>query len=105
MKYKIQKDHSGKWFAETNIMLDEVKRLELRITTINAGRGKVSANGSVHVVSEDGRSYTHMMFQDYNKNIFVKEAKRVTEKVIEEIHNSIDFVEVIADAKKHYGLT
>jgi hypothetical protein len=100
----IYQNHYKDWVAETNMLLDEAKRLQLRVSTSKGGSGSVRTSASVSVISEDGMCTTHALFSDFSKTIKNQRYPRATSKVVQEQHFKTDFDAVIAEAKAFYSL-
>ena len=104
---RIYRDRYNKLVAETNIMLDDAKRLS--ISTSKNYSGYLETDASVSIFT--GRGWCHTFgfghSDDYDfseRKIALSKPGRVTEKVILAQHNAIDFDDVIAKAKAFYKI-
>ena len=100
----IRKNAHGQWSAKTIIMLSDTHQFSL--TTSKRGDGYVTSHASVGHVSADGRSTTHIMFQDYSKTLHSQKYPRVTQKIIESQHAEIlvDIGNFLNEARAQYHL-
>lgn len=101
----ISRDSSNALQAKTTIPLAQDRR-ELRITTSkNTSRGGIGTHASVVQVSEDGRLYSHMLFQDYSKQIARDAKGRATEKNIRAMHALAleSLPAILAEVTAQYG--
>ena len=100
----IRKNAHGQWIANTIIMLSDT--LQFSVTTSKRGDGYVTTHASVGHVSADGRSTTHIMFQDYSKTLHSQKYPRVTQKIIESQHAEIlvDIDDWTNEARAKYHL-
>jgi hypothetical protein len=104
IKTSILKNCRNQWLVESKLLLCEVKRLELKVYTSKNNSGNLTTNASVNLISEDGMSITHSLFNDYNKRLLTTRPKRITLKAIEEQHKLVDWDTIIHEAKVHYGI-
>lgn len=104
IKTTYRKNHYNQHVITSSTMLDEVKRLELSVSTSKVSSGSLVTSASVNTLSTDGNSSMHAMFTDFNKRLLVSKPKRVTIKVVEEQHNQVNMEDVIVEAKAFYGL-
>jgi hypothetical protein len=101
MKTTTWKGRDG-FEAETVIDLGFDRR-QLRIHTGKRSRG-LQCTAHVVQVSEDGKSFTMVLFQDFNQIVVPVEKKRCTERAINDMHEKalMHVDTIIADAKLHY---
>jgi len=104
IKTSTRKNYANQWVIESTLLLDEVKRLELKIYTTKTSSGNLVTNASVCTLHVDGLSTTHLLFTDYSKQLLSTKHKRVTLKTVEDQHKLVDWSNVIAEAKVHYGI-
>jgi hypothetical protein len=99
MNTTIKKDHYNHWIAKTDIDLPSGKLLT--ITTRKSNNGLVS---SASVASYENGFLTHVMFQDFSIRLEHSNPKRISEKVVVQQHNTIDFNNVKSQALAFYKL-
>ncbi len=98
---RVYRDHWKVLHAETKIMLDETKQLSISTSKSSSGMLITSANVG-HL--KDG-CLSMMLFQDFSESrIAQSHPGRVTEKVILEQHNAVDFGAVTQRAKAFYHI-
>lgn len=105
---KFETNMRGDYSGETEIFISKERRLFLRIATYKTASRHLVTNASVNTVSEDGRSYTHAMFSDFNKQIVSSSPSRITKKLIEAQHNGVlnSYLDsILTEAKAFYGIT
>jgi hypothetical protein len=100
MNTTIKQDHYKNWIAKTDIDLPNGKLLT--ITTRKSTNGGLLSSASV--ASYEKGFLTHVMHQDFNIRIKDSIPKRVTAKVVEQHHNSIDFDSVKLQALAFYKI-
>jgi hypothetical protein len=101
MNTTIKQDNYKNWIAKTDMDLPNNKILTITTRKNNSG-GLLS---SASVASYENGFLTHVMFQDFNIRIKDSIPKRITAKIVEQQHNSIDFVAVKLQALVFYNLT
>lgn len=101
MNTTIKQDHYKHWIAKTDMDLPNNKILT--ITTRKNNNGGLLSSASV--ASYEKGFLTHVMFQDFNIRIKDSIPKRITAKIVEQQHNSIDFDSVKLQALVFYNLT
>ena len=79
------KDIRGNWRDETSIPLEGKRRL--KISTHKTHVGNMVTTATVAVA--DGMWETHAMYEDYSARWAISTPKRVTQKVVEEQHQSV----------------
>jgi hypothetical protein len=104
IKTSTHKNYFNQWVVESTLLLNEAKRLELKVYTTKTSSGNLITNASVNVVSEDGLHTTHTLFTDYNRQLQSTKHKRVTLKIVEGQHKLVDWASIIQEAKLHYGI-
>ncbi len=98
---RVYRDHWKALHAETKIMLDDTK--QLLISTSKSLSGMLVTSAYVGHIKDGMISF--MPFQDFNESrVAQSRPSRVTEKVILEQHNSIDFDAVTQRAKAFYHI-
>ena len=100
MNTSTYKNHYKVWETKSTIMLDE--KHELSITTQKNSNGILTTRASVGIL-EDG-FISHVLFQDFSKQLQAEKIGRITEKVNIEFHNRIDKEAVIKEAKTFYNI-
>lgn len=100
MNITIKQDHYKNWFAKTDIDLPNDKLLT--ITTRKSNNGGLLSSASV--ASYEKGFLTHVMFQDFSIRLEHSNPKRVTAKVVEQQHNSINIESVKLQALAFYKL-
>jgi hypothetical protein len=100
MKTSIKQDHYKHWIAKTDIELPNDKLLT--ITTRKSNNGGLLSCASV--ASYEKGFLTHVMYQDFSIRSEHSNPKRVTAKVVEHQHNTLDFDSVKLQALAFYKL-
>ena len=100
MKTLIRKNHYKQWVAESQVMISD--DLQLTFKTSKLSSGQLVSNASVGKFERGFISHT--LFQDYHVNMIVSQPSRVTEKVVMEQHQAIDYEWIIAEACKFYNV-
>ena len=100
---RVYRDWDKKLRAETCIMLDDTK--ELSISTSKSLSGMLVTGAHVmHLTGDGGKSC--VLFQDFSESrVLQSKPGRVTEKVILEQHNQVNFDDVIQKAKAFYHIS
>jgi hypothetical protein len=98
---KITKNMHGQWVATSYVTIGGNHVLTL--TTTRTYSGYVTSNASVSE-HKDGVQ-THMIYQDYSKQLMKEKYARVTSKVVETQHMMAlgDMDRCIEEAQKMYG--
>jgi len=100
MNTTIKQDHYKHWIAKTDIDLPNGKLLT--ITTRKSNNGGLLSSASV--ASYEKGFLTHVMFQDFSIRLEHSNPKRVTAKVVEQQHNTLNFDSVKLQALAFYKL-
>ena len=100
MNTTIKQDYYKHWIAKTDIDLPLGKLLT--ITTRKSNNGGLLSSASV--ASYEKGFLTHVMFQDFNIRLEHSNHKRITCKVVEQQHNTLDFDSVKLQALAFYKL-
>ena len=100
MNLTIKQDHYKNWIAKTDIDLPNDKLLT--ITTRKSNNGGLLSSASV--ASYEKGFLTHVMYQDFNIRLEHSNPKRVTARVVEQQHNTLDFDSVKLQALAFYNL-
>ncbi len=100
---RVYRNWDKKPIAETVIMIDATK--ELTISTSKSLSGMLVTGAHVmHLTGDGGKSC--VLFQDFSEPMVLQSKPgRVTEKVILEQHNQVNFDDVIAKAKAFYHIS
>ena len=98
MKKRIYKGYYG-WTAETAIDLPANR--VLTILTMKRSNGQLETTASVG--TKDNGFVSHLVHQDYYKSLIIDSPKRVTEKVVQQQHDSVDIEALIEQVSKFYG--
>lgn len=90
------------WRAESFIKIDD--KHDLLISTYKNSYGKLVTTSSRVTNSEDGKSYTFVMFSDFIKWIF-EEPVRCTEKAVKSQHEKalLQVSEILAECADFYA--
>ena len=99
----IRKNMHGQWVAKSYVTIGGNHVLTL--TTSRTYSGYVTSNASVSE-HKDGVQ-THMMYQDYSRQLMKQKYPRVTAKVVETQHMMAlgDMDRCIEEAQRMYGYT
>jgi hypothetical protein len=100
MNTTIKKDYYKHWNAKTDIDLPNGKLLT--ITTRKSNNGGLLSSASV--ASYEKGFLTHVMLQDFSIRLEHSNPKRITCKVVEQQHNTLDFDSVKLQALAFYKL-
>jgi hypothetical protein len=100
MNTTIKQDYYKRWNVKTDIDLPNGKLLT--ITTRKSNDGGLLSSASV-ATYEKG-FLTHVMFQDFSIRLEHSNPKRITCKVVEQQHNTLDFDSVKLQALAFYKL-
>jgi hypothetical protein len=98
MKKRVYKGHHG-WTAETAIDMPDNR--VLTILTMKRSGGQLETTASVG--TKDNGFVSHRVHQDYHKRLIVDSPKRVTEKVVQQQHDSVDITALTEQVLKFYG--
>jgi len=98
---KRYKNSFGLYVVKSTTMISD--KLELVLTTSKRHSGSLISTGIVGHVND--AIITHMLLTDFNKVCKSTTHKRITSKIVDAQHDSIDMDTVIADAKAFYKLT
>lgn len=104
---RIYKSMHNGWTVKTTVETPELgERRFLELVTCKRHTGEVATIATVCTRSEDGVSYSFVMFQDFNRAI-AREKTRATEKNVNTQHTlALHHIESIKrDACEHYGVT
>ncbi len=99
MKTFIAKDHYGNWQSVSQEDLNE--RLTLQIKTHKTHNGNLNTTASVYHDAGNGM-ISHAYGTDFNKMLVSKQYGRVTSKVVEQQHSTVDFEQIKAEAIAFY---
>ena len=98
MKTLIQRGHYTKtWQAKTEINLGtEDDGEQVLLIETSKGRNSVGTVASVHTISCEGRTHTHMLYEDFTLRLPAT-APRCTEKAVTDLHR--EALAIIDDIK------
>ena len=98
MKTLIHKGHYSKaWQAKTEINLGtEDDGQQVLVIETSKGNSSVATTASVHTISCEGRTHTHMLYEDFTLRLPAT-APRCTEKAVTDLHR--EALAIIEDIK------
>ena len=99
MTTKFYRDHENKYVGKTDLKMNNGMELTIRTYSYN---GVLTSTAQAQTVSDDGRSTSFVMFQDFNKRISSNRV-RSSVKAIEAQHNAIDCDDILVQANAHYA--
>ena len=96
---QVRKGYYG-WTAESVHKMDDTRHVNL--CTMKRGNGSLATTATAVKYNRDG-SYMYAVFQDFTAVVASSVPKRVTQKVVEAQHASIDVEAVLEKARAFYA--
>lgn len=101
-KTVTRKNTHNEWVIRSTTMLDEERSLQLTVTTNRYCGKQLVSYAAVDTVNKETNITSHSIYSDFYNKVTASNPKRLTLKLVEAQHNTLDLASIVQDAIEFY---